>query len=87
MKMRLTRPLPQIGRVVPAGVVIDAPPGLYIRLLRENRAVPVNAPEMLSEAPLAADRREPVETVETPQRAVSGAKRSTAARKKVKQRG
>lgn len=39
MKIRLTRPLAQAGRVIPAGVIIsDAPPGLKERLLREGRA-------------------------------------------------
>ena len=36
MKIRLIRPLPQpeYGKVIPAGVVIDAPPVLSARLLR-----------------------------------------------------
>lgn len=47
MKLRLTSPLPQpeYGRVIPAGVVIDAPPALYGRLLRQNRGKPVLAEE------------------------------------------
>lgn len=43
MKIRLTKPLPQpgFGRVIPAGVVINAPPALSERLLREGRGKPV----------------------------------------------
>lgn len=46
MKLRLTKPLPQpeYGRVIPAGVVIDAPPALCARLQREGRAVWVEPP-------------------------------------------
>ena len=35
MNIRLTKPLPQpsLGRVIPAGVIIDAPAGLSERLL------------------------------------------------------
>lgn len=42
MKIRLTRPLPQpdYGKVIPAGVVIDAPPALSRRLLQEGRGEP-----------------------------------------------
>lgn len=52
MKIRLTKPLPQpeYGRVVPAGVIIDAPPGLFGRLLRQGIGKPVQD----GEAPVAA---------------------------------
>lgn len=52
MKIRLTRPLPQLGlgRVIPAGVVIDAPPALSERLLREGRGKPLQREEPASEA-------------------------------------
>ena len=51
MKLRLTRPLPQpeLGRVIPAGVVIDAPPALSDRLLREGRGKPLPAEQGPSE--------------------------------------
>lgn len=40
MKVKLTKPLPQIGRVIPAGVVIDdAPETLMEKLVRQGRAV------------------------------------------------
>lgn len=39
MKIRLTKPLPQIGKVVPAGVVLDdAPEALKEKLVRQGRA-------------------------------------------------
>lgn len=43
MKVRLIKPLPQpeYGRVIPAGVVIDAPPALSARLLRLGMGKPV----------------------------------------------
>ena len=42
MKIRLKKPLPQpsIGRVVPAGVIIDAPAALSERLLRLGIGTP-----------------------------------------------
>lgn len=40
MKIRLTKPLPQIGKVVPAGVILDdAPEALKEKLVRQGRAV------------------------------------------------
>lgn len=56
MKIRLTKPLPQpeYGRVIPAGVVIDAPPVLSGRLLRQGIGKPVQgeeAPQRAAEAP------------------------------------
>lgn len=39
MKIRLTKPLPQIGRVVPIGAVIDAPEPFKLKLIRSGRAV------------------------------------------------
>lgn len=39
MKVRLTKPLPQIGRVIPAGVILnDAPEALMEKLVRQGRA-------------------------------------------------
>lgn len=39
MKIRLTKPLPQIGKVVPAGVILDdAPEALKEKLVRQGRA-------------------------------------------------
>lgn len=43
MKIRLTRPLPQVGRVIPAGVVLDAPEGLSGRLIQDGRAEPAGS--------------------------------------------
>ena len=40
MKVKLTKPLPQIGRVIPAGVILaDAPEALMEKLVRQGRAV------------------------------------------------
>lgn len=40
MKIKLTQPLPQIGRVIPAGVLIeDAPYSLKERLVKQGKAV------------------------------------------------
>lgn len=45
MKIRLTKPLPQIGRVVPAGVILsDAPQALMDRLVRQGAAEWVDPP-------------------------------------------
>ena len=46
MRIRLTKPLPQLslGKVIPAGVIIDAPAALCARLQREGRAVWVDPP-------------------------------------------
>ena len=44
MKIRLTKPLPQIGKVVPAGVILDdAPEALKEKLVRQGRAEWVDA--------------------------------------------
>lgn len=56
MKIRLIKPLPQpeYGRVIPAGVVIDAPPALSGRLLRQGIGKPLHdeeAPGKAAEAP------------------------------------
>lgn len=47
MKVRLLKPLPQpsLGKVIPAGVVIDAPDGLWERLLRDGTGEPAHAGE------------------------------------------
>lgn len=40
MRIKLTQPLPQIGRVIPAGVYIeDAPFSLKDRLVKQGKAV------------------------------------------------
>lgn len=45
MRVKLTKPLRQIGRVIPAGVILqDAPEALMERLVREGRAVWVEPP-------------------------------------------
>lgn len=43
MKIRLMKPFaqPSLGKVIPAGVVIDAPAALCARLQREGRGEPV----------------------------------------------
>ena len=47
MKIRLIKPMPQrsLGKVIPAGVVIDAPDGLWERLIRDGVGVPAHAGE------------------------------------------
>lgn len=47
MKIRLTKPWPQpsLGKVIPAGVTIDAPAGLSERILRLGRGKPVQGGE------------------------------------------
>ena len=47
MKIRLLKPFPQpsLGKVIPAGVVIDAPDGLWERLLRDGTGMPAHAGE------------------------------------------
>lgn len=60
MKIRLTRPLPQIslGKVIPAGVIIEAPPGLCARLLREGKAEPTE-PEKTQSEPVTTAKKRP----------------------------
>ena len=62
MKIRLKKSFPQIGmgKVIPAGVVIDAPPGLAERLVREGIGIPANAEPA------------PQSTVATPKKGRSG---------------
>ena len=60
MKVKLTKPLPQIGRVIPAGVILtDAPEALMVKLVRQGRAVWVSdepeKPEALPEPPAPAE--------------------------------
>lgn len=45
MKIMLTKPLPQpsLGKVIPAGVIINAPAPLFRRLLRQDAGRPVDA--------------------------------------------
>ena len=47
MKILLTKPLPQasLRKVIPAGVVIDAPPGLCRRILLRGIGKPVQEEE------------------------------------------
>lgn len=82
MKIRLTKPLPQpeYGRVIPAGVVIDAPPALSARLLRRGMGLPLprgETRERAAETPETADDK-------TPETKQSGEK---PGRKKVKRDG
>lgn len=43
MKIMLTKPFPQptLGKIIPAGVIIDAPAGLSEHLVATKRAKPV----------------------------------------------
>lgn len=43
MRIRLTKPLaqPSLMKVIPAGIIIDAPNSLSERLLRQNKCIPV----------------------------------------------
>ena len=61
MKIQLTKTLPQpeLGRVIPAGVIIDAPPGLAERLLRDGRAQPVQTDETPESAVATAESAPP----------------------------
>ena len=57
--IRLIVPLPQIGRIVPAGCIIDAPEPLEEKLIRQGRAEKVEP---------NADERASVDEVEKPVR-------------------
>lgn len=59
MKIRLTKPLPQpeYGRVIPAGVIIDAPPALSGRLLRLGIGKPAQPEEASVSAPEAPEKK------------------------------
>ncbi|MBR2263090.1 MAG: hypothetical protein IJ917_01900 [Firmicutes bacterium] len=61
MKIRLTKPLPQpeYGRVIPAGVIIDAPPALSGRLLRQGIGKPLHDEETPRKAAEAPEMRSP----------------------------
>ena len=52
MRIRLTKPLPQpsIRKIIPSGVIIDAPEGLFLRLIREGRGEPVQTEKSPQEA-------------------------------------
>ena len=58
MRIMLTKPLPQLelGKVIPAGVIIDAPAGLSERLLRENRGKPVQTADEAAAAVATAPK-------------------------------
>lgn len=60
MKIRLTKPLPQLslGRVIPAGVTIDAPAALYERLLREGRGEPAQPGKTPAQAVATSPKRQ-----------------------------
>lgn len=60
MKIQLTKTLPQpeLGRVIPAGVIIDAPPALAERLLRQGRGKPVRDGEAPESAVATAEKAE-----------------------------
>lgn len=59
MKIRLIKPLPQpeYGRVIPADVVIDAPPALSGRLLRLGIGKPAQPGEAPVSAPEAPEKK------------------------------
>lgn len=61
MKLRLTKPLPQpeYGRVIPAGVVINAPPALSARLLRQGIGQPVQDGEAPGSAVATPEKENP----------------------------
>ncbi|MBE5797473.1 MAG: hypothetical protein E7327_08890 [Clostridiales bacterium] len=68
MKIKLTKPFPQLslGKVIPAGVIIDAPAGLSERLLRSGGATPAPGAEAASAppepAPMARSPRKKVKS-------------------------
>ena len=73
MKIRLTKPFPQpsLGKVIPAGVIINAPAALSARLLHQGIGQPVHEEK---------DEIHPVATPET-------GHQKKPARKKVKHGG
>ena len=79
MRIRLTKPLPQVslGRVIPAGVVIDAPPVLSARLIRMGIGEPAHGSEAQGSAAAA-----PGTTAETDK-----GQKTKPTRKKVKRNG
>ena len=87
MKVRLTKPLVQIGRIIPAGVVIsDAPPEFMRKLIVSGKAEPVQiAPESHSESPYPVNECQPIPNAEQPGMASEASERGK--RKKVKRDG
>lgn len=88
MKIRLIKPMPQrsLGKVIPAGVVIDAPDGLCERLLREGIGVPAQTGEAHAEG-IGSTGSGGSETVPTESKAKAGNRKSKTGWKKVKSDG
>lgn len=83
MRIQLTRALPQpsLGKVIPAGIIIEAPPGLSERLLRSGGGKPVYASETPERSPEAPESG----TSTAPEEAPVKARKTT--RKKAKGHG
>lgn len=84
MKIRLIKPMPQrsLGKVIPAGAVIDAPDGLWERLLRDGTGVPAHTGEAPAEGSGSTESggaqtvpTEPKQPERKPQKASKGADR------------
>lgn len=84
MKIRLIKPMPQrsLGKVIPAGVVIDAPDGLWERLIRDGTGMPAHAGEP---APAGEESTEGGGTETAPKEPEKPAKKPS--RKKVTRNG
>ena len=88
MKIRLLKPLVQIGRIVPAGVILsDAPPVLMRKLVIKGAAEWVdvtNASKGLPEAVSNEDIWKPAPVEKSQKQAVATRGNGASARKKVK---
>ena len=90
MKVRLTKPLRQSGRVIPAGVILsDAPVSLMQKLISEGHAELVCAKVAKTASPASdiEDRGKPVQPPESPSAGVATASNAKPVRKKVKRNG
>ena len=88
MRIRLTKPIAQNGRVVPAGVILtDAPPAFMKKLLLQNRAelvVDGNGSEALPVPHPIKDRAKPAHEDAAATRPVATAQKARKTRKAVK---
>ena len=96
MRIRLTRPLVQYGRVIPPGVILsNAPPSFMQKLVAEGRAEMIDdatPPDVLSAAVATEDIGTPAQQAEAAPAAVATAPKtkrenSRAGRKKVTPHG
>ncbi len=87
MKIRLIKPLPQpsLGKVVPAGCVIEAPAALSARLILQGTAHPVSCGEGPSE-PEKEPQKAPADPKEGEVKCLQTDTPGTARRPRKKQR-